>query len=99
MSEINPKTSSPSSKNPTRNDGQSVQLPEIGIHSTTIYKNDSSGPNDKSAATIRTKWNIIDFLRKGLRFLTGDVLFKSANFQIESKGDVKILFGNWQMFR
>lgn len=91
MSEINPKTSSPGPGKPTRNDGQSVQLPEIGIHSTTIYKNDGSGPNDKSAATIRTKWNFIDFLRKGLRFITGDVLFKSANFQIESKGDVKIL--------
>ena len=91
MSEINPKTSSPSPGKSTRNDGQSVQLPEIGIHSTTIYKNDGSGPNDKSAATIRTKWNFVDFVRSGMKVVSNRFFLKSTNFQIEAKGGLKVL--------
>jgi hypothetical protein len=94
MSDINPKIGTKensSTGNTVRNESNGINLPGFTITSSEIYENGPTGPNDKSVASLRSKWNIIDFFKKGMRFITGDVLFKSANFQIESKGDVKIL--------
>lgn len=73
------------------NESHSINLPGFTVTSTSVYENGPTGPNDKSVASLRSKWNIIDFFKKGMRFISGDILFKSADFRIEAKGGLKVL--------
>ena len=54
-------------------------------------QNGPNGPNDKSVGTITNGYNLIDFFKNGIRFMTGGLLFSSTSVEIRSEGGVKIL--------
>jgi hypothetical protein len=55
------------------------------------HENGPNGPNDKSVGTITNGYNVIDFFKNGIRFITGGILFNSTSVEIRSQGGVKIL--------
>jgi hypothetical protein len=63
----------------------------LGIIGTKNQQNGPNGPNDKSVGTITNGYNLIDFFKNGIRFMTGGLLFSSTSVEIRSEGGVKIL--------
>lgn len=95
MSKINPglgtnKSSDGKTIANTRKDGFSLAgvLKFFGVKN---HENGPNGKNDKSVATITNGYNIIDFFRNGIRFISGGILFNSTSVEIRSQGGVKIL--------
>jgi hypothetical protein len=78
-------------KTKVRHEKAGMRFGPFGIFGTSVHEDGPNGKNDKSVSTLTNGYNLIDFFKNGIRFLTGGLLFSSTSVEIRSEGGVKIL--------